>query len=468
MRNRFFTWILFLSGGVLLIFTLLAAYRELTPEWEKYQAQYKEQIIKAAKDDAAKKKARQLKQEVQQLYLGALNRIDRCTSCHIGVENPRMASAKLPLKQHSGAYLKNHPPDKFGCSVCHYGQGRAVNKKEAHGLGHETHWDFPVMPLKYIQSSCTQCHDYETLTAKGYDTIAKGAKLFTEKGCRGCHKLDGIGGALGKKLDIVGSQPIAYFPMRHVEGEKTTYNWHKQHFTNPRALVPESEMKISVKPEETDLLATYVLSLRSGEMPKAYRKIKGRMAVGKPDEGEALYKMFCIACHTDGKESYYDEIFNHTIPSIKNPAFLKAAEDKYLKKVLEEGRAGTQMTSWKLAAGGLGESEINKLITYITKERPSSKPERFNVARFKPDEKRGGELYKVRCALCHGKKGEGELGVNLRNPVVQGADPEFLAITIRDGRAETPMPPFGKKGLSLTEQDLADLVSFVRTLSKTK
>ena len=60
MRNRFFSWILFLSGAVLLIFTLIAAYEEMTPEWKKYQAQYKEQIIKTAKDDTVKTKGRGL------------------------------------------------------------------------------------------------------------------------------------------------------------------------------------------------------------------------------------------------------------------------------------------------------------------------------------------------------------------------------------------------------------------------
>ncbi|MCL4456307.1 MAG: c-type cytochrome [Nitrospirae bacterium] len=471
MRNRFFLWILFLSGAVLFVFTLIAAYREIAPEWKRYQAQYKEQIIKLAKDDATKKKAKELVPAVQQIYLGTLNRIDRCMSCHMGVENPMMANAKLPLKQHSGDYLKNHPPDKFGCTVCHYGQGRATNKKEAHAATRDTHWDFPTIPLKYIQSSCTQCHDYEMLSAKGYDNIAKGAKLFMEKGCRGCHKLNGIGGALGKKLDVVGSQPIAYFPMRFVEGDRNTYNWHKQHFTDPRALVPESEMKINVKPEETDLLATYVLSLRAGEMPKDYRRIKGTQTVEKPDEGEALYRMFCIACHTTGKDSYFDEIFNRTIPAIMKPAFLKTADEKYIKKVVEDGRAGTQMTSWKATAGGLTGVEINNLIAYITKDRPSAKPERFDFAGFKTDLKRGEELYNIRCALCHGKKGqggEGFLGLNLRNPVVQGADPEFLAITVRDGRSETSMPPFGKKGVGFTDRDIADVVSYVKTMSKKK
>jgi cytochrome c oxidase cbb3-type subunit 3 len=81
----------------------------------------------------------------------------------------------------------------------------------------------------------------------------------------------------------------------------------------------------------------------------------------------------------------------------------------------------------------------------------------------------GKELYKIRCALCHGedgKGGKGFLGVNLRNPVVQNADPEFLAITVRDGREGTPMVPFGMKGLRLDNKDIADVVGYVRTLSQ--
>ena len=157
MRNRFYFWILFLSGLVILIFALLAAYRELSPEWSRYQAEYKTQLVNTLKDEAAKKKALALTAEVQQLYLRDLQRIDRCTSCHVGVENPLMAKAKTPLKQHSGDYLANHSLEKFGCTVCHYGQGRATNRMEAHGIGHETHWDFPVIPAKYIQSACVQC-----------------------------------------------------------------------------------------------------------------------------------------------------------------------------------------------------------------------------------------------------------------------------------------------------------------------
>ena len=126
------------------------------------------------------------------------------------------------------------------------------------------------------------------------------------------------------------------------------------------------------------------------------------------------------------------------------------------------------MTSWKLAAGGLADSEINKLVSYITKARPSLKPEKFNVASFKADAKHGEELYKVRCALCHGKKGEGELGVNLRNPVVH-RQRTLSSLQSQSGMEEKdPYACLWQKGVGLTEQDITDIVSYVKTLSKKK
>ncbi len=475
MRNRSYLWLLIISAAVLIGFMAAAAFREVTPEWKKYQVAYREFLVKHAQDDATKAKASELNTEVQQIYLGALGKVDRCTSCHIGVENPLAARAAQPLAQHIGNYLDNHPVDRFGCTVCHYGQGRATNKKEAHAVGHDAHWDYPIIPLEYIQSSCASCHDLEMLKDRGGEKLVKGEKLFQEKGCKGCHKLDGVGGVLGKPLDGVGSQPVAYFPMTSpvalpsVKGEKTVYSWMKQHFDDPRNLVLGSEMKSDFTDQESDLLTTYVLSLRSGEMPKRYRRIRETPRAGGGDgDGKSLFNMYCVACHTTGKDSVNDEVFKRTIPAIMNPAFLKAASNAYLKKVIEEGRAGTQMTAWKSAAAGLTDREINTLVEHLTKDRPRERPDPFRSI-AKGDTAHGRELYEVRCISCHGARGQGGVGLNLRNPIVQKeAEPDFLAITIRDGRAGTHMASFGRKGVGLSEQDISDIVGYVRTLSQVK
>ncbi len=470
MYKKFYLWLSLLSGVILFIGMVFAGYREISPEWKGYQREYKELLIKNATDDASKNRAKSLEIDIQQIYLGSLKRIDRCTSCHLGTENPLMVDAKIPFKLHSGEYLKDHPMDGFGCTICHNGQGRATNEREAHGVGHDSHWDRPIIPFEFIQSSCASCHDFEMLENKGAGKIAGGEKLFRERGCKGCHKLDGVGGVLGKAIDSVGSQPVAYFPMRYVEGERTIYTWLKEHFDDPRNIVLESEMLAKLTDEESNFLTTYVLSLRSEEVPKKYRRIKGmRTTEINKDEGESLYKMYCIACHTTGKDSIYDEVFKRTIPAIMNPSFLMAADNNYLKTVISEGRADTQMTAWKAAAAGISDEEIGKIIEYLTRERPQEKPAPFGFAIFKGDEKFGEELFRIRCMSCHGEKGEGGVGLNLRNPVVQKqVDPEFLAITVRDGRDGTHMAAFGNKGVGLRDQDIVDVITYVRTLSSKK
>jgi len=368
MYRRFYVSLSLLSALVLLAYTLFTAYKEVTPEWKKYQTEYKELFIKNAKDTATREKAKSLEVGIQQIYLGRLKSIDRCINCHMGVENPLMADAEIPHKQHSGNYLKDHPVDKFGCTVCHYGQGRATNMKEAHGNGRDTHWDYPIITLKYIQSSCAQCHDFEMLKQNGGEVAARGEELFREKGCKGCHKLNNVGGILGKALDGVGSQPFAYFPMKHVKGERTVYSWLKQHFDDPREIVPESQMKVDIKDNEADILTTYMLTLRSEEVSREFRRI-GHVEI-EPD-GESLYKMYCIGCHTKGKDSVNDEILKQTIPAIMNPAFRRTANNRFLKNVIQEGRTGTLMTAWKVDAAGLTDEEINRIARYITEDRPA-------------------------------------------------------------------------------------------------
>ena len=450
---------------MLFVFLALAFNTGHEPEWEQYQDDYKEFLIKNAKDDSTKRRAEKIKIGIQQIYLSDLKRPDRCTSCHLGVENPLMADAEIPFKQHSGDYLENHSVAEFGCTVCHNGQGRALNKREAHGEEH-THWDFPIMPTKYIQSSCAQCHDYEMLKKEGGEKVAKGEELFRKKGCRGCHKLDRVGGDLGKALDGIGSKARAYFPMKHVIGDRTIYNWVRQHFDDPRKIVPESEMRVFLTGEEADLLTTYILTFRTELIPHNYRLIKN-IIIPKVD-GKSLYTMYCSACHTDGKYSVYDEIFKRTIPAIMNPAFLKTVNDENLKNIIKEGRSGTQMTAWKADTTGLTDDKIDKIVKYIARNRPEEKPEPFGFSGFKSDPKHGEELYKVRCALCHGEDGKGGkslLGINLR---AKSDDSEFLALTVRDGREGTPMVPFGKKGVGLEDQDIVDVVAYVRTLSSKK
>ena len=95
MHRRFYMSLSLVSGLVLLAITLFAAYREVSPEYKTYQNKYKALLMEIAKDEATREKAKSLDVDIQQIYLSSLKRVDRCTSCHIGVENPLMANAEM-------------------------------------------------------------------------------------------------------------------------------------------------------------------------------------------------------------------------------------------------------------------------------------------------------------------------------------------------------------------------------------
>ncbi len=78
------------------------------------------------------------------------------------------------------------------------------------------------------------------------------------------------------------------------------------------------------------------------------------------------------------------------------------------------------------------------------------------LAQAAPD---GGQLYAAHCAVCHGDKGTGGVGVPLALPSFLGSiDDSFLRKTIRHGRPGRVMPAFP----ALSDAQVDALVSFIR------
>ena len=116
---------------------------------------------------------------VRQILLPELNRVDSCSTCHLGVEDPSYGGYPQPLAYHP--LHEQHPFEKFGCTVCHRGQGRATTSADAHG--NVSHWDQPMLPLRFIQASCGQCH--EAADNPAAPQLARGQQVFESSGCRG-------------------------------------------------------------------------------------------------------------------------------------------------------------------------------------------------------------------------------------------------------------------------------------------
>jgi mono/diheme cytochrome c family protein len=232
-------------------------------EWKTYQSKYyqmagdeldrqanaEKDAAKAADLHAQAKQMRSSPVYIRQIIVDDLGRYDRCTTCHVAMDeytNPTLktpANWQNPYKGHpkiDDALVKAHPFTKFGCTACHEGQGLGTTTEGAHG--HVLHWEHPMLSTKagHIQGSCVKCHgNFETL--KGAEIAAKGRALFKQHGCYGCHAINGWGQAVS-----VGLEAIADKPFERIAG----YNYNRVRLVDPAhpelgpQPVPENEWNI--------------------------------------------------------------------------------------------------------------------------------------------------------------------------------------------------------------------------------
>ncbi len=121
--------------------------------------------------------------EVIQRNLEDIGRVDRCESCHTGAARAGLEEVKpeyFASHPYRRTLLAIHPPEKFGCTLCHDGQGRATQKFHAHAPdrnedphAHHSHfWEAPLLrergsfagfgdekvKANFVEGNCRKCH----------------------------------------------------------------------------------------------------------------------------------------------------------------------------------------------------------------------------------------------------------------------------------------------------------------------
>ncbi len=152
------------------------------PSYLPYQKQFKKMSVPKI---APATKPVPFKYGVRQRWIEALNRTDRCETCHLGIDNPGFEDATEPFKTHPD--FMSHDFEKFGCTVCHGGQGSAVTFESAHGP--VENWHDAIYHPNFMENSCAGCHG--ELSKTQMPVYTTGRFLFTEDGCLGCHKVKG-------------------------------------------------------------------------------------------------------------------------------------------------------------------------------------------------------------------------------------------------------------------------------------
>lgn len=131
-----------------------------------------------------------------------------------GVPKPYCSHPRMDLFVGS---TSPHPVERFGCTICHQGQGSGTSFQNGshtpnsniqeekwagkYGWFNNHHWIEPMLPTRFDQASCLKCHfnvvELEASTRFPDPPAAKlihGYETIREYGCFGCHEINGFDG----------------------------------------------------------------------------------------------------------------------------------------------------------------------------------------------------------------------------------------------------------------------------------
>jgi mono/diheme cytochrome c family protein len=307
----------------------------------------------------------------------------------------------------------------------------------------------------------------------GAPGLVEAKAVFHSLGCRGCHKVGGVGGDDGPDLTLEGERDPGRIDFTHVPGDPTLANWLAEHFRAPATVVPGSKMPaLGLTEDQIRLLTFYMHSLRRSDVPEAFWP-KDRIRAERFGErefatdGATLYGTFCAACHgTTGQGMRYPGM--PPFPAIGNPDFLAVASDEFIAATVRGGRPGRRMPAWGEKEGGLRAGEVAEVVSHIrllggVKHEPDPKPRHW----VQGDPKEGALMFTAYCATCHGASGEGKEGPALNNKLLlANATDTYLTETIRRGRRGTAMEGFANSSTvrpALSDPEIASVVTHLRT-----
>ncbi len=389
-------------SGLLTVLFLVALGWDTNRQWNRYQSQFFKTLRPSER--------RGLSDGIKQIIASDLNRVDRCTTCHVAIDKPALALAQEPFKAHPGQWLVWHPVEKFGCTVCHGGQGLATETKAAHGQ--VPHWEEPLLQGQFVQASCASCHGNLKDIASHVPMLVKGKRLFEEVGCYGCHTVKERGGTLSQDLTEVGSKPYelieADFEM--MEAPHDRIHWLMTKLKNPRVLNPgvrpevlplgEEEVFPSAMPnfgladEQIRALTVYLLSLTDSDYPASYVvpavSESTILPASSVERGRLIFeKNGCAGCHgiggAGGRRNWNAGLGEEVPALLYVKAYYSEAVER-LKGLIRNGRQpvpradpkrpapGLYMPAWK---DKISESELDDLVAYLfslADELPVSPP----------------------------------------------------------------------------------------------
>ena len=305
---------LYLTGAAVLAILAAVVWAELSPPYRGYQEEFRQLVAQRFGPEKAARTPR----GVQQIWLEPAGRVDRCTTCHLGVTWQGLEDAEQPHRTHPPGPLEHHPVERFGCTYCHGGQGPATELPDAHGW--VAHWDDPLLDTQlaadyrvsdawaFLDLKCNLCHRYDREIA-GAPRANRGKELIRQKGCRACHMINGRGGSIGPDLTRVGEKNPEQYDYSRLTEVPSLFSWQLAHLQNPRSFAADTVMPdFGFNRSDAEAITLVLLSWRDAEVPAELlpgailRDVptpeeRERERLMREGEGRFFVEKTCFVCH---------------------------------------------------------------------------------------------------------------------------------------------------------------------------
>lgn len=286
-----------LSSVVFLAALAVSPIKDSLREWRSYKRDY---VRFAQGRPDSKRLLSDYQSGIDQIWIPELGVVDRCMTCHQGINQPSLLDATVP-KVFRAHPLVPHRGNQWGCVVCHRGQGRATEVTEAHET--TLAWEQAMLPTRYIQASCGACHQNHLAEAPG---LERGRELLVKLNCVGCHRLAGISRPemLGPDLNSVGSKVSREWIYKWLKEPRTITDNDGNVVVNGVENNAEQRMpQFRLTEAELRALSAYLSALKGTAARPAGFDPHVVAAWGKRpdtvDHGEVRFRqMFCSTCHS--------------------------------------------------------------------------------------------------------------------------------------------------------------------------
>jgi mono/diheme cytochrome c family protein len=177
----------------------------------------------------------------------------------------------------------------------------------------------------------------------------------------------------------------------------------------------------------------------------------------------SLYARNCAGCHgADGKGG--------AAIALGDPVYLAIADDATIRRVTADGVPGTSMPAFARRSGGmLTDAQVDVIVSGMRSRwaRPDAlrnvEPPPY-AAEAPGDPKRGGAVFGVYCASCHGADGRGGKASSIVDGSYLGlVSDQGLRTVVIVGRPELGAPDWrgNVPGKPMSPQDVSDVVAWL-------